>query len=164
MDRRGRMARDLQPPVRNGLLSETLYSYREGILMSRIISRRSSWILAAALGFGAWVPLAGAADTVELKKVPQVARQQIEQASQNGSQVRVYDLGTVGSHKGVYMAHYTDAAGKRMEIKVGEDGAVLSQGETQGQRRKDAQAQLEGAKTDAERGSDSGPVADPARR
>lgn len=120
--------------------------------MSRNINRRSAWILAAALGLGVSAPWASAkSDTVDLDKVPQPARKQIHEATKGGTKVEVYDLGAVGSHKDVFMAHYTDTSGKRMELKVDKDGTVVSQGETQGQRRKDAQARLDGAKTDAER-------------
>jgi hypothetical protein len=120
--------------------------------MSRKNNRYAALLLAAGLGMGACASIASAkADTVELNKVPEAARRQILQASAGGTKVNVYDLGPMGNHKDVFMAHYTDASGKRMEIKVDEDGAVVSQGETQGQRRKDAQAKLDGAKTDAER-------------
>jgi len=120
--------------------------------MSWKSKRRSTWILAAALSLGLCAPFASAkSDTVDLKKVPQPARQQIEQATKVATKVDVYDVGPLASHKNVFLAHYTDASGKRMQIKVDENGAVLSQGETQSQRRKDAEAQLEAAKTDAER-------------
>ncbi len=68
--------------------------------MSRNINRSSTWILAAALGIGAFVPWASAkSDTIDLNKVPQPARKQIQETTKGGQQVRIYDLGTVGSHK-----------------------------------------------------------------
>lgn len=119
--------------------------------MSRIITRRSAWVLAAALGLGASVPLAIAADQVDMKKVPEPARQQIEQATKGSTRVNVYNVGPIADHKDVFVAHYTDPAGKRMEIEVTDKGTVLKQGETQSQRRKDQQAELDAAKTAADR-------------
>jgi hypothetical protein len=119
--------------------------------MSRNINRRSAWILAAALGFGAFVPLTSAKDTVGMDKVPPAARQQIQQATQGASKVDVYSVGDLQGHSGVYLTQYTDPAGRRMVVTVDDKGTVMSQGPTQAQRRKDEEAQLQAAKDDAQR-------------
>src|SRR5947209_6718747 len=99
--------------------------------------KRSTWVLAAALGFGALgaaAPWASAkAEKTEFDKIPEAARKEIGAAIHspqgNGTEPNFWDLGNEAHGIPTYMARYT-LNGKRMEIQVAENGKVLYSGET----------------------------------
>ena len=105
------------------------------------------WMLAAALGLFVAVPFAGAKeDEVSLKELPKAVHHEIDKEVKEAKDTHVYHI--TGEKNDYYLVHYTDPAGKRMQVRVNEEGKLLAKGPTKHQRHKN---ELEAAKTAEER-------------